>query len=239
MARMPRFFLPETPLHVIVRGNNRAAIVADDNDRVFLRNCLRYATRKHAVAVHAYVVMTNHLHVLATPATKLGLPKAMQAFGRVYVRYYNDRYSRTGTLWDGRYKAAIIDQERYLLMCMRYVELNPVRARIVEQPQHYRWSSFAANALGARDDIVTPHALYLELGDDAGARAATYREATGMRIPRRELATIRDMTQHAWALGESSFIRRVDMFARRGNRLPLGRPRNRVETEEVESDPTY
>lgn len=239
MARMPRFFLPHTPLHVIVRGNNRNAIVSDDGDRQFIRECIRRGALKQSVHVHAYVIMTNHFHLVATPTTTQSMPRMMQAVGTTYVRYYNAKHARTGTLWEGRYKAAIIDQERYLLMCMRYVELNPVRASIVEAPQDYRWSSFRCNGLGLKDPVISAPPLYLGLGDDMPSRCAVYRAATGMTLRPRDLANIRDATQNAWALGGDTFIRRVDMLTRRGRRLTLGRPRKCDTGKEVESDPTY
>ncbi len=224
MPRMPRFFIPDTPLHVIVRGNNRGAIFADDDDRRFLRGYLGYTLRIHEVAAHAYVFMTNHVHLLATPDSPQSMPRAMQDMGRTYVRYFNDKYGRTGTLWEGRYRAAIVDDEHYLLTCMRYIELNPVRARMVEHPSEFQWSSFACNAMGSRDPLVTPHALYLALGASAALRRRAYGEATGMSIPQEELDRIRDATRFGWALGGSDFCARVDRLTRRATRQALGRP---------------
>ena len=223
MARMPRFFLPNTPIHAVVRGNNRSAIVADNADRTFLRGCMQHAACTNGVAVHAYVLMTNHVHVLATPARKDSLPKMMQSLGRIYVRYYNDKHSRTGTLWEGRYKAAIIDHEDYLFLCMRYIELNPVRAGMVKTAGDYAWSSFRANAFGVRDNLLRPHAVYLSLGADTRSRCAGYRAATGAPVSALDLARIRDATQFAWGLGNERFLQRLQMLARRGDRLPLGR----------------
>jgi len=239
MARMPRFFLPHTPIHVIVRGNNRAPIVIDDIDRAFLRSSLRHAAAKRGVSIHAYVLMTNHFHLLVTPFTKGSLSQMMQAVGRVYVHYFNEKHVRTGTLWEGRYKAAIVDEDRYLLMCMRYIELNPVRARMVVDPAEYRWSSYRANALGAVDPIITPHALYLALGDGNRQRCAAYRNEIGTPIASGELSRIRDATQNAWALGGKAFLDRVDALSRRSRRLALGRPVRDDIQQEVESDPTY
>lgn len=229
MSRLPRFFLANTPLHVIVRGNNRCAICAGDDDREFLRSYLTHVTRVNGVAVHAYVLMTNHLHLLATPLTAKSLPRAMQMLGRTYVRYFNNRHSRTGTLWEGRYKAAIVDDERYLLLCMRYIELNPVRARMVAHPSQYAWSSFAHNALGLWDGLVTHHPLYVGLGADPATRQDAYAAAIGIPIDGVELERIRDATQYGWALGSDAFRRRIGNAVRRAERLPLGRPRQLVE----------
>lgn len=236
---MPRFFLPNTPLHVIIRGNNRCAIFAGDDDRAFMRGYLQHATRINGVAVHAYVFMTNHVHVLATPLTAASLPRAMQMLGRTYVRYFNEKYSRSGTLWEGRYKAAIVDDEHYLLLCMRYIELNPVRAGMVGHPSAHAWSSFACNGLGLADSLVTHHWLYLALGSDTTSRRRAYCETLGMTIPEAELDHIRDATQFGWALGSKAFRRRVDSLARRAERRPLGRPCGSRSTRKIDSDPTY
>ena len=157
MPRLPRFFVPCTPLHVIQRGNDRAPIFGGVADLAFFRGCLAHAARRHAVAIHAYVLMTNHVHLLVTPTFAMSVPKMMQSIGRIYVQYFNSVYRRTGTLWEGRYKAAIVDDERYLLTCMRYIELNPVRAHMAASPGDFGWSSFRANACGAPDDLVVPH----------------------------------------------------------------------------------
>jgi REP element-mobilizing transposase RayT len=150
MARLGRYFLPEQPLHVIQRGNNRQAIFFDDDDYVRYRNWLAEAAAEYGCVVHAYVLMTNHAHLLATPREAGSLPRVMQSLGRRYVRHVNTLYRRTGTLWEGRYRAAPIDSERYFLTCCRYIELNPVRARMVRHPREYRWSSYRSHARGAR-----------------------------------------------------------------------------------------
>lgn len=223
MARMPRFFLPNTPLHVTVRGNNRCAIFADVADRAFMRGYLQHATQVNGVAVHAYVFMTNHVHMLVTPPTEESLPRAMQMLGRTYVRYFNDKYLRTGTLWEGRYRAAIVDDEHYLLLCMRYIEQNPVRAGMVGHASEHPWSSFASNALGVADPLVTHHSLYLSLGRDAASRQRAYCVALGMSIPEGELDRIRDAARYSWALGGKPFRGRVDSLTRRSERKLRGR----------------
>lgn len=235
---MPRFFLPNTPLHVIVRGNNRSAIFCSDEDRAFMHRCLRRATRINGVAVHAYVFMTNHVHLLVTPLTARSLPRAVQMVGRTYVRQYNDKYARSGTLWEGRYRSTIVDDEHYLLTCMRYIEQNPVRAGMVGHASEFPWSSFACNALGARDPLVTHHPLYLALSNEPRVRGAAYREAVGLPIPVDELDRIRDASHHGWALGGDAFREYVSRLDRRADRRPLGRPRGVKQSMEVDSDPT-
>jgi putative transposase len=219
MARLPRFFVPGIPLHVVQRGNNRAAMFAAAGDKAFFRGCLAHSARRHGVAVHAYALMDNHVHVLATPQLSRSLPKMMQSVGRVYVKYFNDLYGRTGTLWEGRYKAALVDSERYLLTCMRYIELNPVRAGMVVRPGDYPWSSFTANAGDGYDPLVVPHAVYESLGADPDQRGAAYRALFSGAIPDADLCAIRDATQNGWALGTAAFHNRVDAHGRRSARL--------------------
>jgi putative transposase len=224
MPRLPRFFVPDLPLHVIQRGNDRAPIFGGPDDLAFYRRCLAHAARDRAVAIHAYVLMTNHVHLLVTPSCATGVPKMMQSIGRIYVQYFNRVHRRTGTLWEGRYRAAIIDDEQYLLTCMRYIELNPVRARMVSTAGEFRCSSFRANACGAPDDLVTPHVIYRQLGPSPEVRQAAYRELFRSAISAGDLGNIRDATQHAWALGGEVFRREIEALNRRAERMPLGRP---------------
>jgi len=225
MPRLPRFFVPELPLHIVQRGNDRQPIFVSRADAIFFRACLARGLREHGVALHAYVFMTNHVHLLATPKMAASVPKLMQSLGRIYVQYFNATHTRTGTLWEGRYRAAIVDDERYLLTCMRYIELNPVRAQMVANPARFRWSSFAANALGVTDGLVEPHAIYLDLGPTPETRQAVYRDLFDSLISEDEMLSIRDATQHAWALGGPAFRSRIEEQSRRADRLPMGRPR--------------
>jgi putative transposase len=228
MSRLPRFFVPGLPLHVIQRGNNREPIFGAPADLAFFRQCLARASREHGVAIHAYVLMTNHVHLLVTAEIATSLPKMMQGVGRVYVRYFNDAHERTGTLWEGRYKATIVADDAYLLTCMRYIELNPVRANIVRRPDDYSWSSFRANACGALDNLVVGHPIYESLGRNAAARQHSYRMLFQAAIADEDLRLIRDSTQHAWALGSGDFRRMIAEVSRRAERLSLGRPRKRA-----------
>jgi putative transposase len=226
MARLGRYFLPEQPLHVIQRGNDRQAIFFCDEDRVLYLGWLLAAAEEHGCTIHAYVLMTNHVHLLLTPALSHSLPRLMQSLGRRYVRHVNDAHRRTGTLWEGRYRAAPIDSEAYLLACCRYIELNPVRARMVRSPRDYRWSSYRANALGAADPIVRPHALYLTLGRSAAERRESYRALFRERLAEAFIEDLRTATNGGWALGDEAFRRRIAKAAkRRAGPLPKGRPR--------------
>lgn len=225
MPRMPRFFIDGVPQHVIQRGNDRRAIFLEREDYLHFVAFLLSAARRHEAVIHAYVLMTNHVHLLMTPTTPTSVPKTMQSTFSRFVTYFNTRHGRTGTLLESRYKAAIVDDENYLFACMRYIELNPVRAGLVPHPAEYRWSSFRANAFGTPDDLVTPHPAFRALGvsrDDRGtASAGLFRGA----MPDADPDVIRDATQHAWAIGGKGFRERASSSGRRAERLPSGRPR--------------
>ena len=210
MARLPRFIIPGQPQHVIVRGNNREPIFYTKEDYQFYLDKLKQACDKHQCDVHAYVLMTNHVHLLITPHKEDGISKAMQMLGRYYVQYFNYTYERTGTLWEGRYKASLIDSEAYALICYRYIELNPVRAAMVDHPAEYPWSSYQHNAQGQTDDLVVPHTLYQALGKTAEARQKAYRILFRARIPQKTLEAIRDATNKAWVLGSDYFKDRIE-----------------------------
>ncbi len=201
MPRQPRYWFPSAVLHVVQRGNNRSPIFVDDDDRRRFVDDLFAATRKHGVALHAYVLMTNHVHLLASPRAAEAMPRTMQTAGRRYVARFNRMHARTGTLWEGRYRATLVDADQYFFACMRYIESNPVRAGMVGRPEEYRWSSHRANALGAYDPLVTLHALYTSLGDVAESRCAAYRRMFEQDLPDGELLAIRDATRFEWALG--------------------------------------
>ncbi|GJL76398.1 transposase [Nitrosomonas sp.] len=169
MARLPRFDVPGQPQHVIQRGNNRSIIFAGEEDYQFYLKKLGDACQKFQCDLNAYVLMTNHVHLLITPHLKVRIGKVMQMLGRYYVhvQYFNHQYNRTGTLWESRYKAILLDSEQYLLTCSRYIELNPVRADMVGYPAKYPWSSYDFNALGLSDSLIKEHNIYTALG--AGA----------------------------------------------------------------------
>jgi putative transposase len=215
VARQARFNLPGYPQHVIQRGNNRSVIFADDADYLFYLDKLKAACECFDCRIHAYILMTNHVHLLMTPATGTGIGKVMQFVGRCFVQYFSWRYQRTGTLWDGRYKASLLDTERYLLTCYRYIELNPVRAGMVDDPQHYRWSSHGYNAAGNADHLVIPHDLYLQLGPDVQRRCSAYRALFENSIVAKTLGAIRKATNGAWVIGNECFRNEVESLLQR------------------------
>ncbi|MEZ0308249.1 MAG: transposase [Ramlibacter sp.] len=225
MARLPRLTVPGYPHHIIQRGNNRQAIFSSNADYETLLEMLGEHAAQAGVAIHAYVLMTNHFHLLATPGTEQAIPQMMQAVGRRYVRYFNQRQARTGTLWEGRYKSTLIQAERYLLACLAYIDLNPVRAGIVTEPSDYFWSSHA-HYLGRRNDrLVTPHALYWELGNTPFARDAAYAQLVRSGINSQQQKALTDSALQGWALGEPDYVADLQKrTARRVTRSQAGRP---------------
>lgn len=210
MARLPRFVITGQPQHVIQRGNNRQNIFRTDEDYQFYLEKLSDACKKHQCDIHAYVLMTNHVHLLVTPHVQDGISKMMQMVGRYYVQYFNYCYKRTGTLWEGRYKATLIDSEHYLLTCMRYIELNPVRAQnMAKHPADYTWSSYGFNALGEEDALVTPRLEYKRLGATAKARQTAYRQLFRAQLSESVLSDLRDATNKAWVLGSEAFKAKI------------------------------
>jgi putative transposase len=229
MARQPRIDLAGIPQHLIQRGNNRQACFFTNYDRRHYLEWLHQAAEKYGGSVHAYVLMTNHVHLLATGAEKGALGRMMQSLGRRYVRYVNSSYRRTGTLWEGRYKSSLIESDRYLLTCYRYIELNPVRANIVTLPGEYRWSSFNCNAGGKTDDLINPHATYLSLGKTEAARLSAYRRLFRDAIDNDEIRTIRDHVNQGKVLGSETFRNRIEAILDcRAHLAPPGRPRKKV-----------
>jgi len=224
MARLSRFFVEGETLHVIQRGNNRRPVFVLYEDYCCYLAWLRHAAERHGLVLHAYVLMTNHVHLLATPANAASLPGTMQSLGRRYVRYFNDRHNRSGTLWEGRYRATIIDSERYFLTCMRYIELNPVRAGMVGHPAQYPWSSHRANRLGLPDATLVAHEIYRRLGRSEEERRSAYGDLFGVPLHAEEVASIRETTNKAWVLGDDHFRARIEAQADR-RAGPLRRPR--------------
>ncbi len=215
MARLPRFVIPGQPQHVIQRGNNREVIFVSDDDYRFYLKSLEDACKQHRCDVHAYVLMTNHVHLLMTPNTEDGISKVMQSLGRRYVQYFNYTYDRTGTLWEGRYKATLIDSEQYLLTCSRYIELNPIRAQMVNHPSEYPWSSYRCNALGKVNELVAPHLLYKRLGKSSDERRKAYRQLFRTRITEITLEEIREATNKAWVMGNDRFKTKIEKLTSR------------------------
>jgi len=222
MPRPPRYDLPGVPQHVIQRGHNRQPIFFHEDDYRFYLECLQATTALHATAVHAYVLMTNHVHVLMTPHQPNSIAKVMQALGRRYVPYINKTYQRTGTLWEGRYRASLVDADQYLLACYRYIELNPVRAGMVQHPAAYLWSSYRWHACGQHDAVITDHMLYLALGSTMQARQTAYRALCQYRIDEDLLQEIRATLNQCRVLGTERFKDALEAALAR--RVRLGKP---------------
>jgi putative transposase len=220
MARLPRLTISDYPHHVIQRGNNRQAIFTSPADYEMLLGLLRVNATKFGVALHAYVLMTNHFHLLATPQTAEGLPQMMQAVGRSYVRYFNDLQGRTGTLWEGRYKSTLIQADRYLLACMAYIDLNPVRSGLVAQAADFAWSSYGHYIGRKTDRLVTPHPLYWELGNTPFAREAAYADLVRAGVSARQQADLTQSALRGWALGDENFV--ADLQKKTGRRVAKG-----------------
>jgi len=229
MARLPRYVVPGQPQHIIHRGNNRQVIFTADADYQFFRDALVDASKTHGLAVHAYVWMTNHIHVLATPEGENSISKVFQSVGRRYVQHFNYGYRRSGTLWEGRYRATVVDSARYLLTLMRYIELNPVRAGMVAHPREYPWSSYRFNAYGTagpNSDWLVPHRQYRRLGRSREERRSAYRKLFRAAISTADLKEIRECTHKGWALGGERFKADIEALSgRRAVSKGVGRPR--------------
>lgn len=225
MARLPRLALPGYPHHVIQRGNNRQMIFLTVADHQYMLALLCEHARQFDVALHSYVLMGNHFHLLATPGTDKALPQMMQAVGRSYVRYFNDLNGRSGTLWEGRYKSTVIQTERYLLACMAYIDLNPVRAGLVVDPVDYAWSSYAHYCGQRTDRLITPHPLYWMLGNTPFGREAAYTELVRAGLTAVQQAELTAAVLTGWVLGEKDFVvglqKKTD---RRVQKSQAGRP---------------
>lgn len=206
MARQPRLTLSTHPHHVIQRGNDRQAIVRDDSDREHFLVLWQEQAKLFKVAIHAYVLMDNHFHLLLTPETDDGLPRMMQSVGRAYVRYFNLRHQRTGTLWEGRYRSNLIESERYLLACMVYMDLNPLRAGLVTQAADFKWSSHRHYIGQGSDKLVTPHALFWDLGNTPFAREAAYAELVHAGLAQSDCDQFTRSALSGWALGSAGFV---------------------------------
>lgn len=233
MARLPRLTLPGHLHHVIQRGNNRQPIFQDGEDFHTMLALLADNALQHAVAVHAFVLMENHFHLLVTPSSADALPQMMQAVGRRYVQYFNRRHARTGTLWEGRYRSTVLQPEKYLLPCMVYLDLNPVRAGLVANAADYLWSSHA-HWRGVRNDrLLTPHALYWALGNTPFAREAAYAALVQAGIASREQAALTASALSGWALGDTDFIESLQkQTPRRVVAGQPGRPKSAKKSEE-------
>jgi putative transposase len=226
MARLPRLILPGQAHHVILRGNNRQAIFFSDLDRQHLLVTLAEVATQYQVAVHAYVLMDNHLHLLLSPATAEALSRMMQSLGRRYVGWFNARHQRSGTLWEGRFRAGLVEGERHLLACMRYIELNPIRAGLCVEPAQWSWSS-AAHHLGlARNSLITEHELYWSLGNTPFEREHAYREFIAQGVPVSEQVQFTEGALRGRPVASEGFLRPLALeHATVLVKRPRGRPR--------------
>jgi putative transposase len=226
MPRKARMYLPGVPCHIIQRGNNRDPTFFAEQDYLFYLECLNDAIRKYDAEIHAYVLMTNHVHMLMTPTTRESISLVMQSVGRRYVQYINREYRRTGTLWESRHKASLVDAENYLLACCRYIELNPVNAGMVKHPAEYRWSSYLCNGHGKSDRLIRPHEIYKRLGQCDQSRREAYVSLFANTLDSTDLQIIRSAARFSMPTGDGRFKRQIEqMLDRRIGHAYRGRPR--------------
>ena len=219
MTRSPRYCPPGIPVHIIQRGNNRIDCFHEDADKGKYHGLLKNAVGNFDVHIHAWVFMTNHVHLLATPLDSDAISKFMQSVDREYVRYFNRKYSRTGTLWDGRFRSCLVQTEKYFLICQRYIELNPVRAGLVDHPGSFHWSTYKSNALGIRSSLLRPHDVYLSLGRTQQERLAAYRELFREALTARQIERIRRALNKGLVLGSEEFKNVIEAKSGRPARL--------------------
>jgi len=219
MARLRRYTPGGIPQHIIQRGNNRQVCFSSNVDLAVYAGWLLEGTKKYGVAIHGWVFMTNHVHLLATPLEDRSMSRMMQFLGRQYVRYFNNEYGRTGTLFEGRFKSCPVQTEDYFLACLRYIELNPVRAGMVADPLEYHWSSHHANAFGKEIRLWSPHQEYLKLGRIASERQSRYRQLFETSIGSEVITDIRQSTQRGLALGSDRFKDQIEALGSRRQRL--------------------
>lgn len=226
MARLPRPDIAGIPQHIVQRGNNRLPCFLDDGDRRRYLHGLHECLRRFDCALHAYVLMSNHVHLLITPAECGAVSRMMQTFGRNYVHLFNGRHRRTGTLWEGRFKSCLVESDQYVLSCFRYIELNPVRAWMVDSPSSYIWSSHLGNIGHRVDELLTPHPSWLSLGSDLPSRVAGYRRLFDEAMSDEILSAIRIYLQQQRVLGTNAFQRRVEATLGRFSAVrPAHRPK--------------
>ncbi len=222
MPRRARIVFPGLPLHVVQRGNNKATCFFDDEDRRFYLHHLERLSRQVTCEVHAYCLMTNHVHLLVTPRQAESSGQLFRRLHLLHSQYINRKRGRTGSLWEGRFRSCVVESETYLLHCYRYIESNPVRAGLARDPGDYPWSSYAANALGSPSSLLTDHEEYVRLGACASERRANYRrlfDGAG------EAAKIREATNGNFPLGSAAFLERLgNALGRRVTRGQAGRP---------------
>lgn len=236
MARLPRLIVPGYPHHIVQRGNNRQAIFVDDSDRKRYLSLLIRSAQTHHLAIHAYVLMPNHVHLLATPPDESAVAATMQAIGRAYVRWFNRRHQRTGTLFEGRFRSCVVQSDHYLLACTRYIEMNPVRAKLVESPEAFRWSSHRHHIGLAPSAFITEHETMWALGNTPFERQSSYRKMFESPIGEQALTDIRTKLNKGRALGSPTWVEELS----RSTSLPVlegkpGRPARGHQAEDANS----
>lgn len=237
MARLPRLILPGQAHHVILRGNNRQAIFHSDLDRQHLLATLAEVSTLYQVAVHAYVLMDNHLHLLLTPPSADALSRMMQALGRRYVGWFNARHRRSGTLWEGRFRAGLVEGERHLLACMRYIELNPVRAGLCAEAQDWPWSSATHHLGQGRQSLISEHALFWSMGNTPFDREHAWREFLGQGVSTAEQGLFTDAALRGRPVASEAFLRPLaEEHARVVEKRPRGRPRKAMSVTVLQPD---
>jgi len=226
MARLPRYSIINQPQHIIQQGRDGQKIFFEEQDYQYFHDCLDAAAYNYQLKVHAYVLMPDHVHILATPSNSDSVSRTIQSIGRNYVQYFNESYQGSGTLWEGRYRATVLDGKEYLLTCSRYIELNPVRNRLVDKPGDYHWSSYAHNARRKSDQMISSAREYQRLGGDDKERAKAYRNLFKQKISDAQSQEITDATLKGWVLGGARFARKIETLSgRRTTQLPKGRPK--------------
>jgi putative transposase len=209
MPRKLRLFFPDVAAHIVQRGVDRGVCFQSDNDRILYLLHLRELSERFGCTVHAYCLMTNHVHLLVTPASDGAVPGMMKGLGQRYAQYFNRKYERTGPLWDGRYHSCIVESAYYVLACYRYIELNPVRAGMIKRPAEYQWSSYRANAECVDDRLTRPHTEFLALGNTSESRRSAYQMMFDQVIDAPLLESIRASTNGGYPLASSGFARRL------------------------------
>ena len=228
MPRRPRMYLPNIPYHLVQRGNNREACFFEVEDYQFYLELLRQLLPRYAVQLHAYVLMTNHVHLLLTPEDSDGISSLCKVVGSRFAFYMNKKYKRTGTLWEGRHKSNAVDTESYLLKCYRYIEMNPVAANMVNRPEEYQWSSYGTNAWGDQSEIITPHPEYCRLGHGKEELCYNYRELFTVNLSEEDLHAIRKAAHYCHPLGNDRFRTQIEeKLGRPVGMMKRGRPRKR------------
>lgn len=226
MPRRSRMYLSGLPYHIVQRGNNREACFFSPEDYVHYLQLLAEALNRYSVSLHAYVLMTNHVHLLATPSDETGISNVMKVVGSRYAQYINKMYQRTGTMWEGRHKSSVVDTDSYLLKCYRYIELNPVTALMVERPEEYVWSSYNINAYGEHSDLIIPHDEYLKLGSKYTERCFYYRELFSLTLTEHDLHEVRKSAHYCQPLGSDRFRKQIEVKSgKKLGQMKRGRPR--------------